>query len=82
MSFVSLVCELSLKTERLRPVFSFLSLNCFLSVVGRFVKHTGYGNAAGLLARRGLLMGGRGDNYYSSTDEDSDTEAYVEKEHL
>lgn len=50
--------------------------------VGRFVKHTGYGNAAGLLARRGLLMGGRGDNDYSSTDEDSDTEEYVEKEHL
>jgi len=54
----------------------------YFLIVGRFVKHTGYGNAAGLLARRGLLMGGRGDNDYSSTDEDSDTEEYVEKEHL
>ena len=54
----------------------------FYISVGRFVKHTGYGNAAGLLARRGLLMGGRGDNDYSSTDEDSDTEEYVEKAHL
>ena len=51
-------------------------------LVGRFVKHTGYGNAAGLLARRGLLMGGHGDNDYSSTDEDSETEEYSEKAHL
>lgn len=50
--------------------------------VGRFVKHTGYGNAAGLLARRGLMMGGKGDNDYSATDEDSDTEEYSEKAHL
>ena len=25
----------------------------------RLIKHTGYGNAAGLLARRGLMAGGR-----------------------
>lgn len=49
--------------------------------VGRFVKHTGYGNAAGLLARRGLMMGGRGENTYSDTDTDSDTEEYVSNAH-
>ncbi|KAM7381738.1 hypothetical protein PAMA_012534 [Pampus argenteus] len=48
--------------------------------VRRFVKYTGYGNAAGLLATRGLL-GGQGsrtlssDTHYSS-DSDSDTEEY------
>ncbi|XP_039991084.1 synembryn-A isoform X2 [Xiphias gladius] len=48
--------------------------------VRRFVKYTGYGNAAGLLATRGLL-GGHGsrtsssDAQYSS-DSDSDTEEY------
>ncbi|RXM33386.1 Synembryn-B [Acipenser ruthenus] len=37
--------------------------------------YTGYGNAAGLLAARGLLAGGRGGGQYSE-DEDSDTEEY------
>ena len=45
-------------------------------MVSRLVKHTGYGNAAGLLARRGLMLGGRGGNY--SSDEESDTEEYKE----
>uniref|UniRef100_A0A3Q1HSP9 Synembryn n=1 Tax=Anabas testudineus TaxID=64144 RepID=A0A3Q1HSP9_ANATE len=47
--------------------------------VSRFVKYTGYGNAAGLLAARGLLNGrsNSGDNQYSS-DSDSDTEEYRE----
>ena len=43
--------------------------------VARFVKHTGYGNAAGLLAQRGLMCGGRGAEY-SSESEDSETEEY------
>lgn len=46
--------------------------------VARMVKYTGYGNAAGLLANRGMLMGGRhceGD--YSSGSEESDTEEYA-----
>lgn len=48
--------------------------------MGRYVKYTGYGNAAGLLATRGLL-GGQGsrtsgtETQYSS-DSDSDTEEY------
>uniref|UniRef100_A0A3Q0SCY5 Synembryn n=1 Tax=Amphilophus citrinellus TaxID=61819 RepID=A0A3Q0SCY5_AMPCI len=47
--------------------------------VSRFVKYTGYGNAAGLLAARGLLNGRRNpsDSQYSS-DSDSDTEEYRE----
>ena len=46
-------------------------------LVGRFVKYTGYGNAAGLLAQRGLMCGGHGAEY-SSESEDSDTEEYLE----
>ncbi|KAM3859896.1 chaperone Ric-8A [Diretmus argenteus] len=48
--------------------------------VSRFVKYTGYGNAAGLLATRGLLVGqvskssSSGAQY--SSDSDSDTEEY------
>lgn len=45
--------------------------------MSRFVKYTGYGNAAGLLAARGLLAGGRGEGRYSE-DEDTDTEEYRE----
>lgn len=58
---------------------SFLSAH-FLFVlckenVERLVKYTGYGNAAGLLASRGLMLGGyrREDD---SSDSDSDTEEY------
>lgn len=43
--------------------------------VDSLLKYTGYGNAAGLLAARGLLAGGRGDRWYSD-DEDTDTEEY------
>ncbi|KAM7372487.1 hypothetical protein PAMP_009651 [Pampus punctatissimus] len=51
--------------------------------VSRFVKYTGYGNAAGLLAGQGLLNGRRnsGDSQYASqysSDSDSDTEEYRE----
>jgi Guanine nucleotide exchange factor synembryn len=48
--------------------------------VGRMIKYTGYGNAAGLFAKRGLL-GGRNcekQNTYSSDSDDSDTEEYKE----
>ena len=54
-----------------------------LSLVKRLVKHTGYGNAAGLLARRGLMMGvsDSGANQYSD-DDDSDTEEYRQNAHM
>jgi len=48
--------------------------------VGRLIKHTGYGNAAGLLARRGLMAGGRGAGDFSE-DEESDTEEYLRERH-
>ncbi|KAK4887312.1 hypothetical protein RN001_003583 [Aquatica leii] len=50
--------------------------------VGRMIKYTGYGNAAGLFAQRGLLGGGRPDEgRYSSDSEDSDTDEYREFKH-
>ncbi|KAK6319840.1 hypothetical protein J4Q44_G00089470 [Coregonus suidteri] len=54
----------------------FLFVLCKESV-SRFIKYTGYGNAAGLLAARGLLRGGSNPGIYSE-DEDSDTEEYRE----
>ena len=50
--------------------------------VMRMVKYTGYGNAAGFLAKKGALLGGGGNSelsstaQYSSDSEDSDTEEY------
>ena len=43
------------------------------------MKHTGYGNAAGLLASRGMLGGRKSkiSNDYSSDEDDSDTEEYT-----
>uniref|UniRef100_A0A672PLW1 Synembryn n=1 Tax=Sinocyclocheilus grahami TaxID=75366 RepID=A0A672PLW1_SINGR len=59
----------------------FLFVLCKESV-SRFIKYTGYGNAAGLLAARGLMRGGRDPGHYSE-DEDSDTEEYREaKPHI
>ncbi|XP_006633132.2 synembryn-B isoform X1 [Lepisosteus oculatus] len=52
----------------------FLFVLCKESV-DNLLKYTGYGNAAGLLAARGLLAGGRGEGQYSD-EEDSDTEEY------
>ncbi|MEQ2164064.1 hypothetical protein GOODEAATRI_002690 [Goodea atripinnis] len=65
-----------------KTIFVKLTLlsNTILFHLRRFVKYTGYGNAAGLLATRGLL-GGQGarssisEAQYSS-DSDSDTEEY------
>ncbi len=46
------------------------------------VKYTGYGNAAGLLARRGLMLGGKSAQAGKYSDEeDSDTEEYAENAH-
>lgn len=45
-------------------------------------KYTGYGNAAGLFANRGLLGGHGGPSAdYSSDSEDSDTDEYKEIQH-
>jgi len=49
--------------------------------VGKMVKQTGYGHAAGLLARRGLMMGGRGEDVFSSDSEgDQEEEEGYKKE--
>lgn len=51
--------------------------------VGRMIKYTGYGNAAGLFAKRGLLGGRNSENQqqYSSDSEDSDTDEYKALQH-
>ncbi len=60
-------------------------LNSFSHIyfsASHLIKHTGYGNAAGLLMSRGLLGGigggesSKGQDGYSSS-EDSDTEEYI-----
>ncbi|XP_068627685.1 synembryn-A [Battus philenor] len=58
-------------------VAEFLFILC-KEKVGRMVKYTGFGNAAGHLAQKGLLAGSRGHVAYSSSSEDSDTEEYLE----
>ncbi|XP_015596986.1 synembryn [Cephus cinctus] len=45
--------------------------------VGRMVKYTGYGNAAGMFANKGLLHQRQPDTNYSSDSEDSETEEYA-----
>jgi hypothetical protein len=54
----------------------------FPVAVMRMVKYTGYGNAAGFLAKKGAMLGESGNlssssgAQYSSDSEDSDTEEY------
>jgi hypothetical protein len=64
-------------------VANFLFVLCKESV-RKMVKYTGYGNAAGLLANRGLMLGGKppAGKYSDSEEESSDTEDYKEVEHL
>ena len=54
--------------------------------VNRLIKYTGYGNAAGLLASRGLMgvsQSQRNGTDYSSDDDDSETEEYaMDKLHI
>ncbi|XP_055705806.1 synembryn [Phlebotomus papatasi] len=62
-------------------VAEFLFVMCKENV-GRMIKYTGYGNAAGMFANRGLLGGhGNPGEGYSSDSEDSDTEEYKELQH-
>ncbi|XP_004717215.1 synembryn-A [Echinops telfairi] len=65
-----------LDTDVKRVAAEFLFVLCAESVP-RFVKYTGYGNAAGLLAARGLMAGNQAPGQYSE-DEDTDTEEYKE----
>ncbi|KAG5343381.1 RIC8A protein, partial [Acromyrmex heyeri] len=44
--------------------------------VSRMVKYTGYGNAAGMFATKGLLGRSQAETAYSSESEDSETEEY------
>lgn len=45
--------------------------------VNRMVKYTGYGNAAGMFAKKGLLGRNQAETNYSSESEDSETEEYI-----
>ncbi|XP_032671271.1 synembryn [Odontomachus brunneus] len=45
--------------------------------VNRMVKYTGYGNAAGMFAKKGLLGRGQTETGYSSESENSETEEYL-----
>lgn len=62
-------------------VAEFLFILCKENV-SRLIKYTGYGNAAGLLAHRGLMMGHPPGHVscYSSDSEDSETEEYKQAE--
>ena len=65
-------------TEVKELVADFLFVLCKENV-SRLIKYTGYGNAAGLLANKGLMLGGRGNSGdYSSESEESDTEEYMQ----
>jgi hypothetical protein len=44
--------------------------------VNRMVKYTGYGNAAGMFAAKGLLERNQAETAYSSESKDSETEEY------
>ena len=70
----ALFLELSLALLKIDLMY-YCAHACLYFSVNRFVKYTGYGNAAGLLAQRGLMCGGRGATNYSS-ESDSDTEEY------
>lgn len=74
---VRLMTDPNLQIKRLSAQFLFVLCK---ENVGRLIKYTGYGNAAGLLADAGLLISGvsPGDNdaAYSSDSQDSDSEDY------
>ncbi|KOX71996.1 Synembryn-A [Melipona quadrifasciata] len=57
-------------------VAEFLFILCKENVA-RMVKYTGYGNAAGMFANKGLLGSNRKKPTYSSESEDSETEEYL-----
>ncbi|CAH0560858.1 unnamed protein product [Brassicogethes aeneus] len=69
-------------TELRDLVAEFLFVLCKKNVT-RMIKYTGYGNAAGLFAQRGLLGGKNieAETEFSSDDVDSETEEYAELKH-
>jgi hypothetical protein len=68
---------------QLRDVVAELLFVLCKKSVKRMIKYTGYGNAAGLFAQRGLLGGrsDKGEADYSSGSEGSETEEYAEYKH-
>ncbi|XP_063992256.1 synembryn isoform X2 [Diachasmimorpha longicaudata] len=62
-------------TEVRDLVAEFLFILCKENV-GRMIKYTGYGNAAGMFANKGLLGGVQRETEYSSESGESDTEEY------
>ncbi|XP_076237343.1 ric8 guanine nucleotide exchange factor A isoform X2 [Calliopsis andreniformis] len=64
-------------TEIRDLVADFLFILCKENVA-RMVKYTGYGNAAGMFANKGLLGPNKGKSAYSSESEDSETEEYLQ----
>lgn len=63
---------------RIKILFEiFFKHTLILFSVSRMVKYTGYGNAAGMFANKGLLGPDKGKAAYSSESEDSETEEYL-----
>ncbi|XP_053671883.1 synembryn [Anopheles nili] len=77
------LCALLTSTRQIADLSAELLFVLCKENVGRMIKYTGYGNAAGLFANRGLLGGrtGNGGEQYSSDSEDSDTEEYKQIQH-
>lgn len=64
------------------PATNYIETFLLFFAVSRMTKYTGYGNAAGMFANRGLLGGhGTPSCDYSSESEDSDTEEYKSMQH-
>lgn len=73
---------LTLPHISVRDLAADLLFVCCKENVGRMIKYTGYGNAAGLFASRGILDCRRKETTeYSSDSEDSDTEEYKQMQH-
>lgn len=75
---IKMMTDPNLQLKRLCAQFLFILCK---ENVGRLIKYTGYGNAAGLLAEAGLMLSSHGDRAaYSSESDDSDSEDYKKLE--
>lgn len=71
---VKVMTDPNMQLKRLCAQFLFILCK---ESVGRLIKYTGYGNAAGLLAEAGLMLSSHGDKgAYSSDSDNSDSEEY------